>query len=170
MKYTHINSNTKYSIFDTVDDVMTDVLAIVLTDSASRSSVLEIFWDASYLWWVAFSLVCLCDHFPLLRHIQKSRATAIWKCLKTPNCEIPRHLFSFPLATGQKRRWCIIKPLWADLARQMYIMDIDYASYEQYLQFEQWSTFSWFVIWFCEVSMKLHGLIMNTSCIPISYY
>ena len=47
--------------------------------SVSSSSTLQIFWDASHLWWMLCLPVYLLSHFPSLQHVQGSTSTVVLK-------------------------------------------------------------------------------------------
>ena len=57
--------------------------------SVSSSSTLQIFWDASHLWWMLYLPVYLLSHFPSLQHVQGSTSTVVLKGRGWPLTYIP---------------------------------------------------------------------------------
>ena len=55
------------------------ILGFVPAGSVSSSSTLQIFREASYLWWLPCPLVYLLGHFPSLRHVQGSTPTGVFE-------------------------------------------------------------------------------------------
>ena len=89
--------------------------------SVSSSSTLQIFWDASHLWWMLYLPVYLLSHFPSLQHVQGSTSTVVLKGRGWPLTYIPvwaSHYYSslFVANSLNLRGWrhCGLSPLEAN--------------------------------------------------------